>query len=217
MHPVSDTKDICPPKFGYNFSKIKRKEPELRTSIEDFLQPKDQTHERKIGYNAGHIRTVLQLDTFGPSHSDHVHEGRMSGKLPMSPNLDRNRNMSSGPLSDTSSGMWGDDSTVDSCGSKSVKSRIMFGGTWNKDMLNATNSDKSLPLVRPSTTGYEGQDAHGGNLNYSKNRTAMLKGKAEDKQRLAAYRKDKSRQSSESVEYQGLIDDFEAHLKAIQY
>lgn len=230
MHPVSDKKDICPPKFGYNFSKIKRKEPELRTSIEDFLQPKDQTHERKIGYNPGHIRTILQLDTFGPVHSEEVSEGRKSGKLPMSPNLDRNRPSTHSPDAsqgdDASSGFWGgDEVTLGSPGSASdtlrskTKNRppqaALFGGTWDADMLNGTGRDKT-PLVRPSTSGYT-QDARATNMSYSKSRSAMLQEKEESKNKIAAFMKDKERQQEESREYRELIDQFEAHLKSIQY
>mmetsp|Transcript_20362 Transcript_20362/g.37786 ORF Transcript_20362/g.37786 Transcript_20362/m.37786 type:complete len:331 (-) Transcript_20362:218-1210(-) len=224
MHPVSDKKDICPPKFGYNFSKIKRSEPELRTSIEDFLQPKDQTHERKIGYNPGHIRTILQLDTFGPAHSEVVSEGRASGKLPMSPNLDRNRSPASSKVDDASSGFWGgDELSVGSPGSTRSpprsphpKTQVLFGGTWNKDLLDATLNDKTQPLVRPSTSGYN-QDARGTNQDYSKHRTQMLKDKQAMKEKRESMRKDKSRQKKESEEYQTLINEFEAHLKSIQY
>jgi hypothetical protein len=252
MHPVSDKKDICPPKFGYNFSKVRRKEPELRTSIEDFLQPKDQTHERKIGYNAGHIRTILELDTFGPAHSEAVSEKRRAGRLPMSPNLDRNRSSPEGSQrggsqrggsqrggaqtqsqqgADNSSGFWGgDDLTLGSPGSSSCASRgntnnkspnklrtqVLFGGTWNADLLSATLDDKTQPLVRPTTSGYQ-QDARGANMDYSKSRSAMLRERQRQREREGARRRDKSRQQQESAEYQQLIDDFEAHLKSIQY
>lgn len=224
MHPVSDKKDLCPPKFGYNFSKIKRAEPELRTSVEDFLQPKDQTHERKTGYNPGHIRTILQLDTFGPSHSEEVTEQRVAGTLPMSPNLDRNRSPASSKKDDASSGIWvGDEMSMDSpgstkspVGSPKIKTQVLFGGTWNADLLDATLNDKTQPLVRPSTTGYT-QDARGTNMCYSKHRTQMMKDKQREKEKLDAKRRDKARQNKESEEYQSLIDNFEAHLKSIQY
>lgn len=240
MHPVSDRKDICPPKFGYNFSKIQHKEPELRTTIVDFLNPKDVTHERKIGYAPGHIRTILQLDTFGPAHSDEVNEKRMSGKLPMSPNLDRNAVLTpdisrigsckSGggdryDNDDGSSGFWGgeEDVSLGSPGSRtsSINNRIkkqtyVPGGTWNAELLNATLHDKTQPLVRPSTSGYK-QDARGTNKNYSRDRTAMIKEKELQRLRTAELRKDRNRQKKESEEYQRLINDFEAHLKSIQY
>jgi len=211
MHPVSDVKDICPPKFGYNFSKIKREEPELRTSIEDFIQPKDQTKNRSTGYNSGHIRTVLQLDTFGPNHSDSVSEGRMSGVLPLSPNYDRNKS----PNSKSNSQSRDLGSSTNSTHSKSehAKSQILFGGTWNKDLLN---SSPDQPLVRPSTSGYS-QDARGSNWNYSKKRTALLKEQSDNKKKFEEYKRDKSRQEKESKEYQKIIDDFEVHLKSIKY
>lgn len=221
MHPVSDKNDICPPKFGYNFSRIERREPELRSSVEDFLQPKDQTHQRKTGYSKGHIRSILELDTFGPAHSEKVNNERKSGKLPMSPNLDRNFSPDSSKRDDASSGFWsGDDDSNGSFGSKSFKSspknKALFGGTWDPDMLNATLRDKTQPLVRPSTSGYR-QDARGTNWDYFKERTAMLKAQEVEKQRQATLLLDRKRQKREAEEYQRFINDFEAHLKSIQY
>ena len=228
MHPVSDLKDICPPKFGYNFAKKKKaEEPELRTSIEDFLQPKDVTHERKSGYTKGHIRTILELDTFGPAHSEKVTEDRTSGKLPMSPNLDRNRSPASSKVDDASSGFWeGDDYSIGSPTSHTSKSQrsqnsktktqLLFGGTWNAELLNAAENDKTKPLVRPTTSGYS-QDARGRHWDYSKNRTAMLKEQERERERMDEYLQDKERQKRESEEYQNLINSFEAHLKSIQY
>lgn len=229
MHPVSDKKDICPPKFGYNFSKIKRKEPELRTSIEDFLQPQDQTHERTIGYNPGHIRSILQMDTFGPGHSDVVNEARAIGLLPLSPNLDRNHSMHNSPpggsrdddastgilfIDDTSKGDSPSVSSRTSQKSPKVKTQVLFGGTWDAELLKGTGND--MPLVRPSTRGYT-QDARGNNLSYSKHRTQMLKERERYREHKDSLEKDRSRQLQESREYQGLIDEFESHLKSIQY
>lgn len=88
IHPVSDPFDIDPPKTGYTFPKEKV-EFELRTQQEDFLQPKSPTQQRNIGYNSGHVRTILNLDTFGPQHSSVVSDARKVGLLPMSPNTDR--------------------------------------------------------------------------------------------------------------------------------
>lgn len=217
MHPVSDKKDICPPKFGYNFSKIKREEPELRSSIKDFLQPKDATHERTTGYNKGHIRAVLELDTFGPIHSEKVNEERSSGKLPVSPNLDRNRDSHSrGGTRSENSSMSPDGLEDSTIGSAKSTSHVVFGGTWSKDLFHGADDDKSLPLIRPSTSGYV-QDARNQNLSYSKKRAAMLKEKAEHKRRIEEYKRDRQRQEHESKEFQKLISDFEAHLESIQY
>lgn len=90
IHPVSDPNDISPPKFGYNFTKRPKETQELQTHLEDFLQPQSQVIPRQTGYSKGHIRTVLELDTFGPNHSDAVSESRSLGNLPLSPNVDRN-------------------------------------------------------------------------------------------------------------------------------
>ena len=39
--------------------------------------------------NSGHIRTILNLDTYGPQHSSTVADARKIGLLPLSPNTDR--------------------------------------------------------------------------------------------------------------------------------
>jgi hypothetical protein len=91
LYPISDPLDISPPPFGYNFKKNPRYHSELRSSIEDFIQPKDQVSPRSTGYSRGHIRSILELDTFGPQHSDRISESRSHNSLPLSPNLDRNK------------------------------------------------------------------------------------------------------------------------------
>jgi hypothetical protein len=58
--------------------------------LKDFLEPNSPTESRKsTGYNKGHIRTMLKLDTYGPAHADSVREERSQGSLPTSPNTDR--------------------------------------------------------------------------------------------------------------------------------
>lgn len=56
---------------------------------EDFIQPSDPVNERKTGYNKGHIRSLLELDTYGPNQSIDVNAKRSDGSLPSSPNTDR--------------------------------------------------------------------------------------------------------------------------------
>ena len=90
LHQFHAPRDIATPKFPITKS-LKEKPPpaELRTYVEDFLQPKNLTRRRVTGYSPGHIRSLLDLDTFGPNHSQKVEAKRSSGILPMSPNMSR--------------------------------------------------------------------------------------------------------------------------------
>ena len=90
LHQFHAPKDIATPKFPITKS-LKEKPPpvELRTFVEDFLQPKNLTRKRVTGYSPGHIRSLLDLDTFGPNHSQNVEKKRSTGILPMSPNASR--------------------------------------------------------------------------------------------------------------------------------
>ena len=92
MHPYRDPQD----KYRkFTQTRVKRIEttPESPTTLEDFLRPGELVSERKTGYNPGHIRSVLQLDTFGPEHSATVEYKRNEGKLPESSHLDRNKDL----------------------------------------------------------------------------------------------------------------------------
>lgn len=90
LHQFHAPKDIATPKFPITKS-LKKKPPpaELRTFVEDFLQPKNLTRKRVTGYSPGHIRSLLDLDTFGPNHSQSVEKKRSTGLLPISPNASR--------------------------------------------------------------------------------------------------------------------------------
>ena len=89
MHMSRAPHDIQAPKKGHEAVKnlkVKEPPPELRSKVEDFLQPRDLTRKRVIGFSPGHIRSVLNLDTFGPNHSEKVEKDRTEGALPQSPN-----------------------------------------------------------------------------------------------------------------------------------
>lgn len=163
MHPISDPRDISPPKFGYNFPRIPREHSELITSQEDFLQPRTLVESRRTGYSRGHIRSVLELDTFGPQHSDRVNEERLSGTLPTSPNLDRNHSPNSKrKLSDTGR------SSNPSLGlSQSLPG--LNGNSWDKTTYSESRGqDIDHPLLKTTTESYtHGHDARGGSLKYS--------------------------------------------------
>ena len=59
--------------------------------MKDFLTPQDPTELRTVGYTSGHVRSVTEADTFGPSHSLEVQSKRSEGLVPRSPNTDKNR------------------------------------------------------------------------------------------------------------------------------
>ena len=57
----------------------------------DFLNPSDPVEQRNTGFSSGHVRSMMELDTFGPSHSMNVELKRSKGLIPQSPNIDKNR------------------------------------------------------------------------------------------------------------------------------
>jgi hypothetical protein len=74
--------------------------------IQDFVQPRVLTRERKTGYSPGHIRSVLELDTFGPNNGESVEARRQAGVLPSSPNYNKNFSPSH---SRSKEDLWGTD------------------------------------------------------------------------------------------------------------
>jgi len=59
--------------------------------IEDFLRPGSPVTPRSLGYEPGHIRSLLKLDTYGPAESVNLQKMRDSGLLPITPNIDRHK------------------------------------------------------------------------------------------------------------------------------
>ena len=89
MHPYTDHADRG---RKYNVSRLKEKERDLKgLPLADFLQPEFPLRQRETGYSAGHTRTILGLDVYGPSHAERVRLAREVGELPPSPNIDRER------------------------------------------------------------------------------------------------------------------------------
>ena len=94
IHVMSDPNDIVPHK--YTFSRLKKSESsDLRSRMEDFLRPHDPIRPRSSGYSNSLLRSMMQLDTFGPIHSSEVDAMRSKGELPPCPVLDRNRHLRS--------------------------------------------------------------------------------------------------------------------------
>ena len=92
IHVMSDPHDIVPHK--YTFSRLPKTErSDLSSSMQDFLQPNDPLRPRSSGYSSSLLRSMMQLDTFGPIHSSEVSAMRSKGELPQSPIIDRNRHL----------------------------------------------------------------------------------------------------------------------------
>lgn len=98
MHPAKDAQNIDRSvKYNYSilFEKERRDKEQLDTlhfeempPMEDFLRPMDATSPRSTGYESGHIRSLLKLDTYGPTNSMQATRERDINNLPL-PNVDR--------------------------------------------------------------------------------------------------------------------------------
>mmetsp|Transcript_15662 Transcript_15662/g.16406 ORF Transcript_15662/g.16406 Transcript_15662/m.16406 type:complete len:322 (+) Transcript_15662:26-991(+) len=216
MHPISDPRDISPPKFGYNFPRIPRENSELISSQQDFLQPRTLVESRRTGYSRGHIRSILELDTFGPQHSERVNEERLAGTLPMSPNVDRNHSPnSSGRLNGTGR------SSSPGLGGTMNKSQSLPGlnGTmWDKTTYSESKGqDFEHPLIKTTTESYaRGHDPRGSSLKYAVERKKKMEDKNKLKETQLKLQLDKKRQEDEAKEYQEYISIFEKNLESIQ-
>mmetsp|Transcript_23978 Transcript_23978/g.39967 ORF Transcript_23978/g.39967 Transcript_23978/m.39967 type:complete len:471 (+) Transcript_23978:26-1438(+) len=62
---------------------------ETMKPLDDFIRPNDQVSPRQTGYQPGHVRSILKLDTYGPAASASVNRERELGIKPHSPNIDR--------------------------------------------------------------------------------------------------------------------------------
>lgn len=112
---------------------------------QDFLTPQDPLVDRKTGYNKGHIRSILQLESYGPLHSDVLREERSRGSLPGSPNNDRNRLISSERIALKSSSGFGNNQSTNSPGSRTGSplatiSTTSMGDGANEFFGNDTNN-----------------------------------------------------------------------------
>lgn len=57
--------------------------------LEDFVQPDSPTQSRSTGYEPGHVRSLLRLDSFGPASSMRAQQERAIGRVPHAHNMDR--------------------------------------------------------------------------------------------------------------------------------
>lgn len=162
MHPYRDPLDKYK-KFTKTRIPLRGDDADdLLSKQTDFLMPRDLTHARKTGYNPGHIRSVLQLDTYGPAHSAEVERQRNEGLLPVSPNLDRNRDLRTEVCSASNSRV-----AAQLQKSKSAPNRVTIkegtsskndsGGMGSPNSAStadsASNNIGTPPIDRPSSSG----------------------------------------------------------------
>ena len=102
MHGLKDLKDLNKRNVhrintSRRAEEAKREKMELDEHLynqmpppEDFVRPDDTSSPRSTGYEHGHIRSLLKVDTFGPVSSSVASLERSIGLLPPhSPNIDR--------------------------------------------------------------------------------------------------------------------------------
>ena len=186
----------------------------------DFIDPKDPVNNRQVGYNKGHIRSLLDLDTYGPNNSREIMERREDGSLPASPNTDRfSTTDPPSPGSRTSSR-----GTLRSTSRSTVRSRTQRGDAGGQTLGRKTNmfdalSEKKVPVetlhemygeytsnLNPRTKGREWFSGYkNGKLTKVTNRRT--------RQQHADYRR-KMQNEAESVAAN--LDDFEARLRTIK-
>lgn len=232
LHEHHAPRDVATPKFPITKS-LKEKPPpvELRSVIEDFLQPKNLTRRRVTGYSPGHIRSLLDLDTFGPNHSQKVEMKRSTGLLPMSPNASRfspgNRRLSG--ISETATraqtaptlsrpSVKFDETVLSpsqimklnintdddmSADSGGTKSNASFAkSTFSKSVIEIAELDED---IRKSNPTYK-------RLQYAKNHKNKIERKIQRKVEKKKSRKMADKLRAEISEYKESLDDFEKNI-----
>ena len=162
MHQLKDPKDIDKSKKftrSILFEKDQRdsmtlKDYQFQTlkPIEDFVRPEDQFSPRQTGYEHGHIRSLLKLDTYGPTGSRSISREREQGHLPRSPNVDRHTVVSPSTTLRLSPGNSLSESRASTAGSTNYNGAFPSLASLRRDRENAavtqgggwgvSNSDK---------------------------------------------------------------------------
>jgi hypothetical protein len=200
-------------------------EPTDRTKgHEDFLNtenPDSTTKRYKIGYNPGHIRSILKLDTYGPHHSSKVAGMRDDGSLPSSPNTDRNRSALTGTVRSLSP-------SSSMAGSRPVspESSATFGTRHTNNSnrgLRKNKLDQYIPTGNRQPTLTEKYGSALGELNArTKGREwfstykAIKHDRKTEKQDIREFRAFRSTVHREAVEIANTLDEFEVKLRTIK-
>jgi len=97
LHEERDDKDLAiatGAKKRHSESRLKLRSapsaPDSNTTAQDFLTPGDPFDFRTTGFSAGHVRSMMHLDTYGPKDSVETELKRAEGAIPKSPNTNKN-------------------------------------------------------------------------------------------------------------------------------
>jgi len=162
MHQLKDPKDIDKSKKFTRSILFEKEQHDSMTlkdyqfqtlkPVEDFIRPEDQFSPRQTGYEHGHIRSLLKLDTYGPSGSRSISREREQGHLPRSPNVDRHTVVSPSTTLRLSPGNSLSESRASTAGSTNYNGAFPSLASLRRDRENAavtqnggwrvSNSDK---------------------------------------------------------------------------
>ena len=139
--------------------------------IEDFLRPGSPVTPRSLGYEPGHIRSLLKLDTYGPAESLNLQKLRDSGLLPITPNVDRHKLIS--PYYDLrpSSTLRPRSSSIND-GSSTVSSTTYDGAFPSLKNFLKLNEEKKTKKLSLSTEFIVREDKRASTSNSSKKSSA---------------------------------------------
>ena len=135
--------------------------PDRDHAHKDFIDTRNPVKDRnQTGYNRGHIRSILQLEAFGPQQSDAVREERSRGSLPQSPNTDRNRLISDIRLAETRSrGSTSPDNTIttSAMGTLGPDLDYYMGGIDKREKRRSAKGGRSRKVRMEDRSGDPGQ------------------------------------------------------------
>lgn len=99
-HDNSDLAILSGAKKRHSESRLKSRPSSTQffsMPAQDFLVPGDPIEYRTTGFSAGHVRSMMHLDTYGPKDSIETEIKRAEGIIPKSPNLNKNLLLLSSP------------------------------------------------------------------------------------------------------------------------
>lgn len=158
MHPYKDANDIDK---SHKYSNSRRLELDKLEKthldeykfahmkpVDDFLQPMDSTSSRQTGYEVGHIRNIMKLDSYGPNNSrQNTREREQSGGLLPPPNLDRFATLETAALRSKLS-RSGSPHSVNSSRPSTAQSTTSVGTTSDQSSSQMFRSIRSNPELR---------------------------------------------------------------------
>lgn len=231
MHALKDKDGIIPKTFTY--SRIESQQlSEHSLNHEDFVKPHDPLNiHRTTGYNSGHIRSILSLDTFGPQHSMSIEHKRSLGQLPESPNIDRffierqastplNRDKMTEILANKIDEEKEDMKSLNS--SSSSRGTGKQGSTYSSSLHSLVGVNKD---VVAGTLGYYGdaltdEERSLGDIKYRRSSYFNeYRDKLKDQKRRVSEsvsrREFSAKMCQEAAQERELVEEFEGHLESV--